>query len=674
MTTTSDTRRPAKPTTAPRPVLWPAAVGALAALAGLLIGLSLGGAAYEPATDGLPDPGALVGWGLPLAKATTVITGTLTLGFLISAAFLMPGADRSVVSRPGRADLVIAAGAAFVWSLAALATLVFTLATVVGLPLGEALDPAVFFTYAFEIPQNVAYLVTAILALIVAAAAALTARSGAASVLVGIAAIALIGPPLMAHGTSLGDHSLALAAGALHALAAAFWVGGLVAVTRHALRGDSGVTVAIGRFSILATGAVVILAASGVANAYTRLEQPAELLTTPYGTLVLLKVALLAVIAVVAWNARRTAMHDAGARGPVLRWLLVEGLLLAVTIGVAVSMTITAYPRVDVPLPSPAEELLGFPFPEAPTVGSVAIGWYPDAVFLVLGAVLALGYGWGVWRTRRRGVHWPWGRTISWYIGVAVLIWATCSGIAGYARMSVEWHMVQHMMLSMVVPIFLVLGMPVMLALRAFRTSPGPDKGPREWVLWGLHTPLSRFVTHPLYVLAVGTVGLFGLYFTPLFGAAMGSHLGHVLMGFHFLLAGFLFYWVVLGLDPGPRQVPAWARLILLLVFISLHAFFAVAIMMSQQPLGAEWFAGVQPPWLTDAVKDSADGGGIAWGIGEIPTIVVMIVVAIQWARSDDRAAKRHDRQADRDGDAELAAYNARLAAIARQDVQSKST
>ena len=116
--------------------------------------------------------------------------------------------------------------------------------------MGEALDPAVFFTHAFEIPQNVAYLVTAILALIVAAAAALTAR------------------PWRRIGTGRhrrhridrasadgardipGDHSLALAAGALHALAAAFWVGGLVAVTRHALRGDSGVTVAIGRFSI----------------------------------------------------------------------------------------------------------------------------------------------------------------------------------------------------------------------------------------------------------------------------------------------------------------------------------------------------------------------------------------------------------------------------------------
>ncbi|MFN8125508.1 MAG: cytochrome c oxidase assembly protein [Candidatus Nanopelagicales bacterium] len=664
-------RRTQVPADTARHLWWPALLGAAAALVGLWVGLRLGGAAYEPSPDGLPDPGAVVGWGLPLVKAVTVGAGTLTLGFLVSAAFLMPGADRSVVSRPGRRDLVIAAGAALVWAVGALMTLLFTLATVVALPLTDTLDPAVFFTYAFEIPQNVAYLVTAILAVVIAAAAALTSRSGAAAVLVGVAAVALVGPPLMAHGTSLGDHSLALAAGALHALAAAVWVGGLVATTRHALRGDPGLDVAIGRFSVLATGAVVVLVASGLANAYTRLEQPSELFTTPYGVLVLLKIALVAVIAVVAWNTRRTARS--GERGPLVRWLLTEALLLALTVGVAVSMTITAYPRQNVPLPSPAEELLGFPFPAAPTPASVAFGWYPDAVFLILAGVLAAGYGWGVWRTHRRGIRWPWGRVVAWYLGVGFLVWSTCSGIAGYAKMSVEWHMVQHMVLSMVVPIFLVLGMPVMLALRAFRTSPGPDKGPREWLLWGLHTPLSRFVTHPLYVLAIGTVGLFGLYFTPLFGYAMGSHLGHVLMGFHFLLAGFLFYWVVLGLDPGPRQVPAWARLILLLIYISLHAFFAVAIMMSQQPLGAEWFAGVQPPWLTDPVKDSADGGGIAWGIGEIPTLVVMIVVAVQWARSEDRAAKRHDRQAERDGDAELAAYNARLAAISRQDERARS-
>ena len=170
--------------------------------------------------------------------------GTVTLGLLVTAAFLMPGADRSLVSRPGRRDLVLAAGAALLWAVAALATIVFTHATVVGQPLSEAMRPEVFFTYALEIPQNVAYLVTAVLALIISATAAVSVRSGSAAILTGVAAIALIAGPLTAHGTSLGDHSLALAAGAIHALAAALWVGGLIAIARHGLRRDPGFSVA----------------------------------------------------------------------------------------------------------------------------------------------------------------------------------------------------------------------------------------------------------------------------------------------------------------------------------------------------------------------------------------------------------------------------------------------
>lgn len=663
----------ARPTVEPatgqesRSLLW-AALGVAVALVGLWVGLALGGGGYTPAADGLPDPGALVGWGRPIAKLMATLSGTVTLGFLVSAAFLMPGADRALVSRPGRRDLTVAAAAALVWSLSALATIVFTHATVVGVPLGEAMRPEIFFTYALEIPQNVAYLVTAILALIIAGFAAVSVRTGSAAMLSGVAAIGLIAGPLTAHGTSLGDHSLALASGALHALAAALWVGGLVAITVHGVRRDPGFDIAIRRFSVLATGAVIVLAASGVANAYTRLEQFSELVTTAYGWLVMLKIALLVALLLVARTTRRAVSADPQSRPALTRWLLAEGILLAVTLGVALSMTVTAYPRTAVPLPSAAEELLGFPFPPPPSAATVVFGWYPDTAFLIVGAVLAGAYGWGVWRTHRRGIHWPWGRTIAWFLGVATLIWATSFGIAGYAQVSVEWHMLQHMVMSMVVPILLVLGMPATLALRALHTGQGPDRGPREWVVWGLHSPVSRFVTHPLYVLAIGTVGLFGLYFTPLFGWAMGSHLGHVLMGLHFVLAGFLFYWVVLGLDPGPRTVPPWARLLLLLAFVSLHAFFAVAIMMSTVPLGPEWYSLVQPPWLTDSLKDSVDGGGVAWGIGEIPTLAVMLVVAIQWARSDDREAKRRDRRVERDGDAELAAYNARLAQLAVRD------
>lgn len=643
---------------------WWALLGGGLALVGLLIGLWLGGSGYVPPEEGLPDPGAVVGWGLPVSRLLTTTAATVTLGMLVTAAFLMPGADRRLVSRPGRRDLVLAAGWALVWALSALATLAFTHATVVGQPLLEALRPEVFFTYALEIPQNVAYLVSAILALVISAGAALGVRAGTAALLFGVASVAVITVPLTAHGTSLGDHSLALTAGGVHGWAAAVWVGGLVAVTRHALRHDAGYQTAISRFSILATAAVVLLAASGVANAYTRLEQPSELITTPYGTLVLAKVALLTVLLIVAAQSRRRVSDG----GSIVPWLASEAVLLAVTLGVAVSMTVTAYPRQSVPLSSPGEELLGFSYPPPPDASNVILGWYPDAAFLLISALLAGGYAWGVWRCHQRGIRWPWGRTVAWGIGVALLVWATSFGISGYAQVSVEWHMMQHMLVAMLVPIMLVLGMPATLALRAFRPAPGPDKGPREWLLWGLHSPVSSFVTHPLYVLIIGTVGLFGLYFTPLFGFAMGSHIGHVLMGLHFLLAGFLFYWVVLGLDPAPRTVPPWARLILLLVFVSLHAFFAVAIMMSEQPLGTEWFGLVQPPWIADTLQDTVNAGGVAWGIGELPALIVMIVVAVQWARSDDREARRRDRQADRAGDVELDAYNARLAALAERD------
>lgn len=654
------------PPAAPRTLLWLAG-GVGAGLVGLLVGLYAGGSAYTPEPSGLPDPGPLVGWGLPVASFLTVAFGVVTIGLLLTAAFLLPSADRDLVTRAGRRDLVAASVSAACWSLSAAVSLALNHASIVGESLTDALRADVFWTYAFEVGQNVAYAFVVIVGLVVSVCAAVSIRTGSAAMLTGLAAIGVVAVPVSGHGASLGDHSLAITSGALHSLSAAVWVGGLLAMARHGLRRDDGLPIAIRRFSAVATACVVVLMVTGVANAYPRLERFSDLFTSAYGVLVLAKAALLLLVVLVASRTRAAALREPLSTGRLVQWLLTEGLLLAVTIGVAVSLSLTAYPRADVPLTTPGEQLLGYPFPGPPTGASLLLGWYPDVTFLLLSLTLGLGYGWGIWRLRSRGVPWPWGRVIAWYGGVLVLAWVSSAGIAGYARLSVQWHMAQHMVLAMVVPILLVMGTPAMLALRAFRPARGRDRGPREWVLWGLHSPVSKVITHPVYVLAIGTFGLFGLYFTPLFAAGMSSHIGHVLMGVHFLLSGFLFYWVVLGLDPGPRQVPPWARLMLLLVYISLHAFFAVGIMMSATPLGAEWFSQVQPPWIADPVKDSVDGGGLAWAFGELPTLAVMIVVAVQWARSEDRAARRHDRQADRDGDAELAAYNARLAAMAER-------
>jgi cytochrome c oxidase assembly factor CtaG len=264
-------------------------------------------------------------------------------------------------------------------------------------------------------------------------------------------------------------------------------------------------------------------------------------------------------------------------------------------------------------------------------------------------------------------------RTVSWLAGLVVVIWCTNAGISVYSQVSVGLHMFQHMTLTMLGPIFLVMGAPATLALRALKPATGNERGPREWLVWLLHSWITRILTNPFYVFFVYVIGLYGLYMTPLFGWLMGSHVGHVAMQVHFIVSGYLFYWVLIGIDPRPKPLPYWGRLLLLLMAVSVHGFFAVALMMGTTPMAVEWYGLVQPPWVTDPLQDSLNGGQVAWALSEIPSLIVLIAIAVQWSRSDDREATRHDRQADRDGDAELNAYNERLAAIARNDRRSGS-
>lgn len=106
----------------------------------------------------------------------------------------------------------------------------------------------------------------------------------------------------------------------------------------------------------------------------------------------------------------------------------------------------------------------------------------------------------------------------------------------------------------------------------------------------------------------------------------------------------------------------------MVLLALGIHTFFALAIMQSTTPVGQTWYLQVQPPWIFNLLKENYVGGGIAWAVGEIPTLILAIIVAIQWARSDQRLAKRTDRAAQRDGDQELKAYNQRLAKLNQID------
>ncbi len=345
------------------------------------------------------------------------------------------------------------------------------------------------------------------------------------------------------------------------------------------------------------------------------------------------------------------------------------GAVLAVAALAALSlMAVQTAPLLLSTKPTLWDVLLGYELPGPPTPLRLLTFWRFDTFLGVAALVLAAIYVFGVLRLRRRGDRWPAGRTLAWLAGCAAMLLATSSGVRSYGSAMFSMHMVEHMMLNMFVPVLLVLGAPVTLALRVLPSAAqGAPPGPREWIVHVVHSRFTAFLSSPItaFVLFVGS--LYAVYFTPLFDTLVRYHWGHELMALHFLLTGYLFYWGIIGVDPGPRRLPFLGRLALLFAIMPFHAFFGLAMMSSESPVGGNFYRGLALPWVSDLNADQHLGGAIAWGASEVPLVIVVIALVTQWARQDRRASVRSDRHADAGYDDDLAAYNNMLRELARQ-------
>lgn len=287
----------------------------------------------------------------------------------------------------------------------------------------------------------------------------------------------------------------------------------------------------------------------------------------------------------------------------------------------------------------------------------------PDLFFLI-GCLAGLGlYGWGVARLRRRGDAWPVSRTVFFTVGVLTIALVMCTKLNDYGMVMFSVHMVQHMVISMLSPILLLLGAPVTLALRALPVAGRGSTGPRELLLKLLHSRYMKVITHPGFTIPMFIASLYALYFTPLFDFLMGSKPGHIGMMVHFLMVGLVFFWPIMGVDPGPHRPGYVMRMLELFAGMPFHAFFGIALMMASEPMVTTYR---NPPASLgiDALTDQNAAGGIAWAFSEIPSVLVLIALVYQWYHSEQRQAVRKDRAADRDGDKDLEAYNAYLASL----------
>jgi putative copper resistance protein D len=641
---------------------------AVSALVVLIWALAFGGGAAPLA---IGDPGPVARWGLPTVKLVVNLSAAGMVGALVTALYALRAGEREF-------DVAL--------DVASISAAIFTVsAAVTGfLTFVDAFNPAIdagpefgaqLGRFVIETEVGRTWLITTV------AGAALTVltfavRSWTATVFVAIlAAASLVPMGTQGHSGEEAFHHEAMTALILHIIAAAVWLGGLIllVVVRPLLDRDRLATV-VARYSSIAIAAFVVVAVSGTVRAAIGLQNWDALLS-PYGAILCVKiVALIALGVFGAWYRTRLIGRLPGDAASRAFWTLIvfELVLMGAASGAAAGLARTPPPASSAlpGPPTPAEVLTGAPLPPELTPLGWLTSWNIDLLWAVAAGFGVFFYAMGVWRLRRRGDAWPVYRTVLWMIGLALLVWVTGGAINVYQDYLFSVHMVGHMLLTMAVPLMLVAGAPVTLAARAIRKREDGTRGGREWILWAVHSPVARVLTNPFVAAGLFIGSLWVFYYTDLFRWSLYDHLGHEWMVAHFLITGYLFVLTLIGIDPVPYRLPYPGRLLLLIGVMAMHAFFGIAIMMQEGLMIAEWFGSMGRTWGATPLEDQYVGGGVAWSIGEIPTLILAIIVAIQWSRSDARDQKRRDRHADRTGDAELEEYNARLAELAARDAR----
>ncbi len=263
--------------------------------------------------------------------------------------------------------------------------------------------------------------------------------------------------------------------------------------------------------------------------------------------------------------------------------------------------------------------------------------------WLALGLVLAAGlYLYGVHRLRLRGDRWPVSRTVFFLgPGLGGIALVTLSGLHAYDTALLSVHMVQHMVLSMISPIFLALGAPVTLALRTLPLRP------RKRLLAIVHSRVVRIYSFPLVAFAIFVANPFVLYFTGLYRYTLEHAWAHEVVHAHFIMTGCVFFWPLLGLDPLPGRWPYPARALLMLLSVPFHTVLGLTIMQSTTLLGDDWYPSLNLSW-SNPWDDQVVAGGILWAGGEFVSVTMLAVLVVQWIRQSERESRRLDRELDR--------------------------
>lgn len=378
---------------------------------------------------------------------------------------------------------------------------------------------------------------------------------------------------------------------------------------------------------------------------------------------------LVLIVALIGWQ----RAQKRGTRRHAATWFLtIMTVAISGWVGVTAAMTRFPPPQYFVPT-SISQVFMGFEVSDPPSMLVWFTHWRPNILFIMLAVAAVIVYLWAVRVLSERGDRWPVGRVISWIAGWVVVVFATSSGLGKYSAPDFGTHMIVHMSLNMLAPILLVMGGVITLLLRATRSDSNHPAGIHDWLTWVLHWKVLRLIYNPLIIFALFVSSYYGLYFSGIFEEAMRFHWAHQFMNVHFLIIGYLFYSLVIGVDRPPRPLPHIGKLGFVLAAMPFHAFFGVILMTAGGDIVAEnFYLYLGLPW-TNLEASQYLGGGVAWAGGELPLLLVIIVLGVQWSRQDAKEARRKDRHMDSGRDEEFEDYNRMLDKLASRKAGSRA-
>ena len=614
--------------------------------------------------------GPLISACVTFSKFLNITASFAVVGTLLAMAFLLLDSDGKLSTSGEKLRSLLQVSAIF-WVIGNIGTIFFTLANILGQSFTAALDPTVMRSFLTQVTLGQYFLFQTLISVIVVLSSKNIMRINSTIALLMLTIIGIVAPIFQSHSASSGSHSLAIGSLVVHVVGLSFWVGGIFALI---FIDSEDRVIAVPRFSVLALWSAIAVVVSGSANAWARLDFKSAWQTS-YALVVIAKIVLTIALLAMGYLHRKNLSKKSAINWVSLgRLIMVEAFVMVSALILGAWLSSNRAPvRNSEESFNAALTVAGIETPKPPTFSRILLSYEPDALMIGLLVVAVALYIKGVIVLTKRGDKWPVGRTISFALGISVIDFATSGGLGLYAHFAFSYHMTAHMFLGMIAPIGIVLGAPITLALRTLpQGRNSTERGVRGSLISALHSRLGRFYTNPLIALAIFDGSLFALYFTSLFGGMMQSHVGHFFMNFHFILAGTLFFYVVVGIDPNPRKIPHLVRMVILLAAMSIHAFFSVALMSSTTLIDQGYFASLKTPWLLDLLADQNKGGAIGWAMGEIPILLALVATFIQWMRDDSREANRIDkntaRMAAMGQPDELAQYNQYLSELAKKE------